>query len=55
MVIETSQLDFIFPKFSIYFTKIVFKGTVTINGEKHMLKTRNQDNTEIENDFSIEF
>ena len=40
MVIETSQLDFfIFVyffllKLSIYFTKIVFKGTATINLEK---------------------
>ena len=60
MVIETSQLYFIYlfiflPKLSIYFTKTVFKGTAMINREKHMLKTRNQDNTEIKNDFSIEF
>ena len=53
MVIETSQLYFIIiiifflPKLSIYFTKIIFKGTATINWEKHMLKTRNQDNTKI--------
>ena len=57
IVIETSQLYFIFflPKLSIFFKKIVFKGTATINREKHMLKTRNQDNTKIENYFSIEF
>ena len=59
MAIETSKLYFIYlfilPKFSIYFTKIVFKGTATINREKHILKTRNQDNTEIDNDFSMEF
>ena len=60
MVIETSQLYFIYlffflPKLSIYFTTIVFKGTATINREKHMLKTCNQDNTKIENYFSIEF
>ena len=54
MVIETSQLFFL-PKLSIYFTKIVFKGTATINREKHMLKTCNHDNTKIENYFSIEF
>ena len=61
MVIETSQLYFIYlfiyflPKLSIFFAKIVFKGTATINREKNKLKTRNQDNTKIENDFSIEF
>ena len=61
MIIKNSQLYFIYlfiyflPKLSIYFTKIVFKGIATINREKHMLKTSNQDNTEIENDFSIEF
>ena len=45
MVIETSQLYFIYlfylfififlPKLSIYFTKIVFNGTATINREQH--------------------
>ena len=50
-----STLYFFLPKLSIYFTKIVFKGTATINQEKHMLKTCNQDNTKIENYFSIEF
>ena len=34
---------------------IVFKETAEINREKHMLKTRNQDNTKIENYFNIEF
>ena len=50
MVIETSQFFFFFfflPKLSIFFTKIVFKGTATINQEKHMLKTCNQDNTKL--------
>ena len=47
---------FFLPKLSVYFTKIVFKGTATINREKHMLKTCNQDNTKIKNYFSnIEF
>ena len=67
MVIETSQLYFIYlfiylfififscSSFRSFFTKIVFKGTATINREKHMLKTRNQGNTKIENYFSIEF
>ena len=58
MVIETSQLIlfiYFFALVLIYFTKIVFKGTATINREKHMLKTCNQDNTKIENYFSIKF
>ena len=58
MVIETSQLYlfiYFLPKLSIFFTKIVSKGTATINREKHMFKTRNQDNTKIENYFGIEF
>ena len=59
MAIETSQLYFIYlfilPKLSIFFTKIVFKGTATINRGKHMFKTHNLDNTKIENYFGIEF